>query len=289
MPPSHHESDQDLVGDVCYALEGSVASCGSLLTWLISSMKIAESPEQICNFALDVENNADLVIVPAFTGLLAPYWCLDARGIIIGITRYCTNKHLCRAVLESIAMQTCDVVEAMKHDVIENTRVLKPFVKSELHLDSNSNDINNNGNDHCVDLYAYDNIIKNLKVDGGVTQSNFLCAVQSDVLNIPVYRAIMQERTALGAALAAGLGSGFYEGLNEIKELVWDGTCGIDLAVANDLKNAGVCPDIYKPDAQFSGFYEYFPAAGKRHENLPKFMRKWKVAIEKSKGWATIE
>lgn len=190
--PSHNPGDS-----VHYALEGSVAHCGSLFQWLIDSMRVASSPQEICEFAIDCSENADLIIIPAFTGLLSPHWCLDARGLIIGLTRYTTHKHLCRSVLESVCMQTRDVVTAMCKDIVtHNTTTGGPLTDPT-------------------------KIITSLKVDGGVTNSHFLCTFQSGVLDIPVLKAVMQERTALGAAIASGLGSAFYSSIDDVNEKVW--------------------------------------------------------------------
>jgi glycerol kinase len=275
-PTNDNHTIASSVGNVCYALEGSVASCGSLLTWLIESMKIAENPKVLCDYALEVTDNANIVIIPAFTGLLSPYFCLDARGLIIGLTRYATNKHLCRAVLEAISMSTRDVVEAMKHDVIENNN-------------AKQND-STRAPDHCQQEPLYNSVIKSLKIDGGVTKSNFLCTFQSDVLGIPVFRAIMQERTALGAALAAGLGSGFYTSLDQVQEQVWSGTCDATHSADGSVEIQQMeCPELYKPLTSRDGFYVYESDTTKRGFNLPLFIRKWAVAIEKCKGWASIE
>lgn len=165
---------------VYYALEGSVSTAGAAVTWLQNSLEIIKSPEDLTKLANSVDTTGGIYFVPALSGLLSPYWCPTARGIIIGITQYTTKAHICRALIEAIAFQTYDVLKAME-------------------LDS-------------------DTKIHTLKVDGGLTRSTILCQFQSNILNIPVYKPNMDERTALGAAFAAGLADGIniWENTDEL-------------------------------------------------------------------------
>ncbi|GAA2438109.1 glycerol kinase GlpK [Streptomyces macrosporus] len=160
--------DQDPV----YALEGSIAVTGSLVQWMRDQMGLINSAAEIETLASSVEDNGGAYFVPAFSGLFAPYWRSDARGVIAGLTRYVTKAHIARAVLEATAWQTREIVDAMAKD-------------------------------SGVDLTA-------LKVDGGMTSNNLLMQYISDVLDAPVVRPMVAETTCLGAAYAAGLAVGFW-------------------------------------------------------------------------------
>ncbi len=162
-----------------YALEGSVFVAGAAVQWLRDSMRIIKSAAQTEDYASQVEDTAEIYIVPAFAGMGAPYWNQYARGTIVGITRGCTKEHFVRATLESIAYQTVDVLRAMEQD-------------SGLHLSS-------------------------LKVDGGASANNFLMQFQSDMIQAQVYRPMCVETTALGAAYLAGLATGYWKDKEEIK------------------------------------------------------------------------
>ncbi|WP_335936137.1 glycerol kinase GlpK [Streptomyces sp. PTD5-9] len=162
-----------------YALEGSIAVTGSAVQWLRDQMKIISSAAESEWLARTVEDSGGVYFVPAFSGLFAPYWRSDARGAIVGLARYHTNAHLARATLESICYQTRDVVEAMERD-------------SGVHLDV-------------------------LKVDGGVTANELCMQIQADVLGVPVSRPVVTETTALGAAYAAGLATGFWRDVGELR------------------------------------------------------------------------
>jgi glycerol kinase len=166
--------------DAIYALEGSVAITGALVQWLRDNLGIIENTADIETLALQVEDNGGIYFVPAFSGLFAPYWRSDARGVIAGLTRFITKAHLARAVLEATAYQTREILEAMEKD-------------SEITLNS-------------------------LKVDGGMVQNNLLMAFQADILNVPVIRPTITETTALGAAYAAGLAVGIWKDLTDLKE-----------------------------------------------------------------------
>ena len=163
-----------------YALEGAIAITGALVQWLRDNMKMFDSAPEIEALAQTVEDNGDVYFVPAFSGLYAPYWRDDARGVIAGLTRYANRGHIARAALESTAYQVRDVVEAMQSD-------------SGIALSS-------------------------LKTDGGMVANALLMQFQADILNAPVVRPKVTETTALGAAYAAGLAVGMWRGVEELRE-----------------------------------------------------------------------
>ena len=162
-----------------YCLEGSIAVAGSLVQWLRDNLEFIEHAAQIEPLAKSVEDNGGAYIVPAFSGLFAPYWRSDARGVIAGLTSYIKRGHIARAVLEAVAYQTLDVAEAMEKD-------------AGMELGS-------------------------LRVDGGMVANELLMQFQSDILGVPVVRPRITETTALGAASAASLASGFVSGIEELK------------------------------------------------------------------------
>jgi glycerol kinase len=163
-----------------YALEGSIAVTGSAVQWLRDQLGIISGASQSESLARQVEDNGGVYFVPAFSGLFAPYWRSDARGAIVGLSRYNTNAHLARATLEAICYQSRDVVEAMRED-------------SGVTLDV-------------------------LKVDGGVTANELCMQMQADILGVPVSRPVVAETTALGAAYAAGLAVGFWRNTDELRQ-----------------------------------------------------------------------
>jgi glycerol kinase len=163
-----------------FALEGSIAVTGSAIQWLRDQLGIISGAAQSEALARQVEDNGGVYFVPAFSGLFAPYWRSDARGAIVGLSRYNTNAHLARATLESICYQSRDVVEAMEQD-------------SGVELDV-------------------------LKVDGGVTANSLCMQLQADILGVPVSRPVVAETTALGAAYAAGLAVGFWKDTEELRQ-----------------------------------------------------------------------
>jgi glycerol kinase len=165
---------------VVYALEGSIAVTGSAVQWLRDQLGIISGAAQSESLARQVEDNGGVYFVPAFSGLFAPYWRSDARGAIVGLSRYNTNAHLARATLEAICYQSRDVTEAMEKD-------------SGVHLEV-------------------------LKVDGGVTANELCMQIQADVLGVPVSRPVVAETTALGAAYAAGLAVGFWKNTDELRQ-----------------------------------------------------------------------
>jgi len=168
--------DQETV----YALEGSIAVTGSAVQWLRDQLGIISGASESESLARQVEDNGGVYFVPAFSGLFAPYWRSDARGAIVGLSRYNTNAHLARATLEAICYQSRDVAEAMEKD-------------SGVHLEV-------------------------LKVDGGVTANELCMQIQADVLGVQVSRPVVAETTALGAAYAAGLAVGFWNNTDELRE-----------------------------------------------------------------------
>jgi glycerol kinase len=162
-----------------YCLEGSVAVAGALVQWLRDNLGIIAKASDIEALAGTVEDNGGTYFVPAFSGLFAPYWRGDARGVIAGLTRFVNKGHLARAVLEASAFQTRDIVESMNRDSGVGLR--------------------------------------NLKVDGGMVYNDLLMQFQADMLNAPVIRPAVAETTALGAAYAAGLAVGFWPDLESLR------------------------------------------------------------------------
>jgi glycerol kinase len=179
------------IGDqpAAYMLEGSIAITGALVQWLRDNLGMIQSSAEVEALASTVENNGGVYFVPAFSGLFAPYWRSDARGIVAGLTRYVNKGHIARAVLEATAWQTKEVVDAMNAD-------------------------------SGVDLTS-------LKVDGGMVYNELLMQFQADVLGVPVIRPKVAETTALGAAYAAGLAVGFWKEVEDLrvnwgKDKEWD-------------------------------------------------------------------
>jgi glycerol kinase len=169
------------IGDqpAAYALEGSIAITGALVQWVRDNFGLIEKSSDIETLARTVKDNGGVYFVPAFSGLYAPYWKSSARGVIAGLTRYTNKGHLARAVLEATAFQTREVVEAMEKD-------------SGIDLDV-------------------------LRTDGGMVGDELLMQFQSDILNRPVVRPVVQETTALGASYAAGLAVGFYKDFDDLR------------------------------------------------------------------------
>lgn len=153
---------------------------GALVQWLRDNFKMIEKSSEIEFLARSVEDNGGIYFVPAFSGLFAPYWRSDARGVIVGMTRFINRGHLARAALEATAYQTREVLDAMEKD---------SGVK-----------------------------LKSLKVDGGMVANELLMQFQADILDVPVVRPLITETTALGAAYAAGLAIGFWSGFDELRK-----------------------------------------------------------------------
>ncbi len=182
-----------LDGKVNYALEGSVFVCGAAIQWLRDEVSILENSPQSEEMALSVEDNGGLYVVPAFTGLGAPYWDPYARGAIFGITRGANKNHLVRATLESLAYQVKDLIDAMDQDLLE----------TDADVDENPEIEKTKG-------------LTTLRVDGGASANNFLMQFQSDILKCPVLRPVCIETTSLGAAYLAGLATGYWESQQDI-------------------------------------------------------------------------
>ncbi len=172
--PAYKFGDQPTV----WALEGSIAVTGSLVQWLRDNLSIINTAPDVENLARTVKDNGGMYIVPAFSGLFAPYWRSDARGVFVGLTRYITKAHIARAALEATAYQTRDVLDAMEKD-------------------------------SGVTLTE-------LKVDGGMVYNDLLMQFQADILGVPVVRPKVAETTALGAAYAAGLAVGYWKNTDEM-------------------------------------------------------------------------
>src|ERR1700723_2547657 len=162
-----------------YALEGSIAVTGSAVQWLRDQLGIISGASEVETLARQVEDNGGIYFVPAFSGLFPPYWRSDARGAIVGLSRFNTNAHLARDTLEAICYQSRDVVDAMQADSAVRLEVLK--------------------------------------VDGGITSNDLCMQMQADILGVPVSRPVVAETTALGAAYAAGLATGFWANTDELK------------------------------------------------------------------------
>ncbi len=169
-------------GKVCYALEGSAFNAGSAIKWLRDEMEIIKTPQEADMLAESVTDSAGLSFVPAFTGLGAPYWDMYARGALLGITRGAKRAHIARAVLESIALESYDLFKTMEQE---------SGVK-----------------------------MKELRVDGGASRSDFLMQYQADILNVDVLKPVCLENTAMGSAMMAGITVGFWSGTDEL-ENVW--------------------------------------------------------------------
>ena len=192
--------------EVCYALEGSIFVSGSLIQWLRDGLKFFKSAKETEDIATSVDSCNGVMIVPAFTGLGAPYWNDECRGAIFGLTRGTDIRHLVRASLESMAYQSKDLILVMEEDLHQK--------------------------------------ITHLKVDGGASANRFLNQFQSDILEIPVYKSVMTETTALGAARLAGLACGFYK----------------------------------REDFKDGKLDEFLPQ--RDHESIEKLYEKWKKAIQ---------
>jgi glycerol kinase len=162
-----------------YCLEGSIAITGALVQWLRDNLEFFDFSKHVEDYAAKVEDSGGMYIVPAFSGLFAPYWRGDARGVMVGLTRYINKNHIARAALEATAYQTREVLDAMNKD-------------------------------SGVPLKA-------LKVDGGMVYNELLMQFQADILGVPVVRPVVAETTALGAAYAAGLAVGFWNNLEDLR------------------------------------------------------------------------
>jgi len=163
-----------------YALEGSVAMAGATVQWLRDQMGLITDSADVEALARSVEDNGGVYLVPAFSGLFAPYWRSDARGVVVGLTRFANSGHIARAALEATAFQTLELLDAMRAD-------------SDVELSE-------------------------LRVDGGMVVNELLMQFQADLLDVDVVRPLVAETTALGAAYAAGLAEGFWSDLKDVRE-----------------------------------------------------------------------
>jgi glycerol kinase len=203
------------IGDrVTYALEGSIFSAGVVVQWLRDGLGIIGSSKEVEPLALSVKDNGDVYFVPAFTGMGAPNWDPYARGLLIGLSRGTGRGHIARAALEGIAFQTMDVLEVMHKD----TGV----------------------------------VTKELRVDGGAAVNNLLMQFQADILGIPVIRPLITETTALGAAYLAGLATGYWDNIDELKKQ-------------------------WQPERVFT--------AGMMTEKADQLRSKWKEAVNRAASW----
>lgn len=198
-----------------YALEGSIFIGGAVVQWLRDGLGIIGLSAEVESLAASVEDNGDVFFVPAFTGLGAPYWDQYARGLLVGISRGTGRGHIARAALEGIAYQTMDVLNVMNKDTGME--------------------------------------IKELRVDGGAVANNLLMQFQADILNIPVVRPEIAETTALGAAYLAGLATGYWNNIDELKEQ-------------------------WKVDRRFTGSMEM--------EIVEKLKLKWADAVKRARSWS---
>ncbi len=167
-------------GDPAYVLEGSIAVTGALVQWLRDRLEIISSASEVEPLARSVADNGGVYFVPAFSGLFAPHWRDDARGVIVGLTAYASRAHIARASLEAVAWQVREVADAA--NAVANVS------------------------------------LRELRVDGGMTANELLMQFQADVLDVPVIRPAVTETTALGAAYAAGLAVGFWSGLDDLRD-----------------------------------------------------------------------
>jgi glycerol kinase len=202
--------------EISYALEGSIFIGGAVVQWLRDGLGIIDSSAEVETLAASVKDNGDVFFVPAFTGLGAPYWDQYARGMLIGISRGTNRGHIARAALEGIAYQTMDVLDVMNKDT--NMQ------------------------------------IKELRVDGGAVVNNLLMQFQADILGIPVVRPKVSETTALGAAYLAGLATGYWENMDELKKQ-------------------------WQEDKKFSGSIA--------PETIKNLKVKWADAVKRSGSWST--
>jgi len=172
-------------GHATYALEGSIAITGAAVQWLRDNLQIIRTAAETEEVAATVEDAGGIYFVPAFSGLFAPHWDMYARGVIVGLTRYVTRAHLVRATLEAICYQSREVLEAMTRDAArsDNAGIA----------------------------------LQTLKVDGGAVKNNLLMQLQADILGKPVVRPKVEETTALGSAYMAGLATGLWDNLEDLR------------------------------------------------------------------------
>eukprot|EP00596_Hydrurales_sp_CCMP1899_P010061 CAMPEP_0119053936 /NCGR_PEP_ID=MMETSP1177-20130426/74741_1 /TAXON_ID=2985 /ORGANISM="Ochromonas sp, Strain CCMP1899" /LENGTH=584 /DNA_ID=CAMNT_0007034019 /DNA_START=163 /DNA_END=1914 /DNA_ORIENTATION=- len=243
-------------GEVCYALEGSVSYAGLLIQWLRDNLKVINSLEDSENVASEVPDNGGVYFVPAFSGLYAPYWRDDARGLIVGLTGFNTKAHIVRAALEAAAFQVKELIDAMDLDLQKSSNSSSSLeaaayqVKELIdnldidegrstggRLRSNSLDLLRAASLNLLKSSSMDllksvanssnspssSVAQHLKVGGGMTNNNLLMQFQSDLLGLSLYRPYSPETTALGAAFAAGLAVGYWESVDELRTVYRSG------------------------------------------------------------------
>jgi len=242
-----------------YALEGGVAYAGATLQWCRNNMKLFHHYNEVDGLASKVPDNGDVYFVPAFSGLLAPHWRPDARGCIVGLSAFNTKEHIIRAALESIGFSVSDVIQAMHKDVdkFNASKGTEPDGgDNQHHPEHNHNGAHHNGEDHSqyqqenADHCPNSSIV--VKVDGGVTNSKVMMQFQADILNATLHIPTNLETTAVGALFIAGLASGYYKSIDELRE-------------------------IWKLRKEY---------CSKMDDDVRKEkLRKWHKAIEKSCGW----
>jgi glycerol kinase len=186
------------IGDArpVYALEGSIAVTGALVQWLRDNLGLIAKSEDVETLARSVEDNGGIYFVPAFSGLYAPYWKDNARGVIVGLTRYVNRGHFARAALEATAYQTREVLDAMNRDIAQAMET-------------------GGAGDALQSPIA---TLRSLKVDGGMVRNELLMQFQADILDVPVIRPRVSETTALGAAYAAGLAVGYWSDIEDLRK-----------------------------------------------------------------------
>ena len=242
-----------------YALEGSIAIAGASIQWLRDKLNLISNPQELNQLALSVEDTGGLYFVPAFTGLFAPYWKPDARGIMIGLTQYVTKAHICRALFEAVSFQTREIVEVMEQD-------------AQISIES-------------------------LNVDGGITNSPALMEIQSGILGRTLRRPLMRETTALGAAILAGISLGICKLTDSAipdsangKRKISDATLEVVFASTEECLIGPDGIETFEPSlddqgSQFPDFDVYITHALIARD---KKFRIWKKAVERTFEWDSI-
>ena len=256
--PSHHGLLTTIgyqIGNepVVYALEGSVAVAGAVITWLRDNLKLITSSSQSEAIARSVPDSGDIVFVPAFNGLFAPHWRSDARGVLVGVSGNTTAAHIVRAALEAVAFQSKELLDAMDAD---RSSAMKAVAAEEKqghhsglhHADSVGTTTTTSASDTQLGRSP-----GALAVDGGMTANDLLMQFQADITGKTVVKPVVAETTALGAAYAAGLAVGYWKSLEELRE-------------------------------QWSIEKTWKPAMPK--DQVKKLLHKWNKAVTRSLGWA---
>lgn len=225
-----------------------MAIAGAAVKWLRDGLGLIKESAECSQLAEQVSDTGDVYFVPAFSGLFAPHWREDARGVLVGLTQFTTKHHICRAALEAVCFQTRDILESMRADSAGVAMTM---------TDGNHDDISLSDQSTTV-----------LKVDGGMCVSELLMQLQADLADITVQRPAMQETTALGAAIAAAVGTGLYRLADE----------GYLVPGPNWPSDRGQPEKFYSADNSF-----YSPLITSKERNQRH--QRWRLAIEKSVGW----